>query len=125
VVQHQNPGAVSIENNYGQTEIDFAASQKRPGLYTRSVSATCYCTKLIKRHQTQTVYEEIHEKVFYDSMRFWNDRDGIAIGDPTQDYLSILIRTTAETPGKNNPVLPYPKLRMEKQHLRPVIPISQ
>ncbi|MEH6535721.1 MAG: oxidoreductase [Psychroserpens sp.] len=37
------------------------------------------------------VYQENHEKAFYDSMDFWNDQEGIAIGDPTDDCMSILI----------------------------------
>ncbi|MDI1255791.1 MAG: oxidoreductase [Flavobacterium sp.] len=37
------------------------------------------------------VYQEINEKVFYDSMQFWNDNEGIAMGDPTEDCLSIII----------------------------------
>ena len=41
--------------------------------------------------QSKLVYQEHHEKVFYDSMQFWNDKEGIAIGDPTANCLSILI----------------------------------
>ena len=41
--------------------------------------------------QKVLVYEEKHEKVFYDSMRFWNEKEGIAIGDPTADCFSIII----------------------------------
>lgn len=37
------------------------------------------------------VYQENHEKVFYDSMQFWNEKEGIAIGDPTADCLSVII----------------------------------
>jgi photosystem II stability/assembly factor-like uncharacterized protein len=37
------------------------------------------------------VYRENDPKAFYDSMAFWDDREGIAIGDPTQDCLSILL----------------------------------
>lgn len=36
------------------------------------------------------VYKEIHEKVFYDSMQFFNNKDGIAIGDPITDCFSII-----------------------------------
>ncbi|WP_340063868.1 oxidoreductase [Ascidiimonas aurantiaca] len=39
----------------------------------------------------QLVYKEEHEKVFYDAMLFWNDREGMAIGDPTNGCLSIII----------------------------------
>ena len=37
------------------------------------------------------VYLEEGEKVFYDSMAFWNDMEGIAMGDPTDECLSIII----------------------------------
>lgn len=37
------------------------------------------------------VYKENHPKAFYDSMDFWNDQEGIAIGDPTEDCMSIII----------------------------------
>ena len=37
------------------------------------------------------VYAEEDEHVFYDSMKFWNDREGIAMGDPTASCLSIII----------------------------------
>lgn len=37
------------------------------------------------------VYQEQHEKVFYDSMQFWNNKEGIAMGDPIADCLNIII----------------------------------
>lgn len=39
----------------------------------------------------ELVYEEIHDKVFYDALAFWNPREGIAIGDPTDGCISIII----------------------------------
>lgn len=39
----------------------------------------------------EEVYFESNEKVFYDAMTFWDDREGIAMGDPTEDCLSIII----------------------------------
>jgi photosystem II stability/assembly factor-like uncharacterized protein len=41
--------------------------------------------------QKVLVYQEKHEKVFYDSMQFWNEKEGIAIGDPTAECFSIII----------------------------------
>lgn len=43
------------------------------------------------KESSKIVYKEVHEKVFYDSMDFWNDQEGIAIGDPTDDCMSIII----------------------------------
>ncbi|MTE27468.1 WD40/YVTN/BNR-like repeat-containing protein [Winogradskyella ouciana] len=48
-----------------------------------------------------TVYKETHPKTFYDSMDFWNDQEGIAIGDPTDDCMSVIItRDGGETWAK-------------------------
>ena len=41
--------------------------------------------------QKELVYEEHNEKVFYDSMQFWNDQEGIAIGDPIENCFCMLI----------------------------------
>ena len=38
----------------------------------------------------EEVYVEKHENVFYDAMAFWNEQEGIAMGDPTEDCLSII-----------------------------------
>ena len=43
--------------------------------------------------ETKLVYQENHEKVFYDSMQFWNDKEGIAIGDPIDDTSFCIILT--------------------------------
>ena len=39
----------------------------------------------------ELVYREDDENVFYDSMSFWNDQEGIAMGDPTNGCISIII----------------------------------
>ncbi len=41
--------------------------------------------------QMELVYKEEGEKVFYDAMTFWNDQEGIAMGDPVEDCLSVII----------------------------------
>ena len=39
----------------------------------------------------ELVYQEDHEKAFYDAIAFWNDSEGIAMGDPTDSCISIII----------------------------------
>ncbi|MDG1052165.1 MAG: oxidoreductase, partial [Flavobacteriaceae bacterium] len=39
----------------------------------------------------KVVYKESHPKVFYDSIEFWNEDEGIAVGDFTDNCISILI----------------------------------
>ena len=44
-----------------------------------------------KASKPKLVYEEFNSKVFYDAMAFWNDKEGLVIGDPTDGCLSIVI----------------------------------
>ena len=39
----------------------------------------------------QFVFDDAHPKAFYDSMDFWNNEEGIAIGDATDGCLSVII----------------------------------
>lgn len=46
----------------------------------------------------ELVYREKTPGVFYDAMAFWNDQEGLAIGDPTSDCMSVIItRNGGET----------------------------
>lgn len=40
--------------------------------------------------KAKLVYQENNENVFYDSMQFWNDSEGIAIGDPLTNCFNII-----------------------------------
>lgn len=39
----------------------------------------------------QLVYEENHPGAFYDALAFWDNREGIAMGDPTDGCLSVIL----------------------------------
>ncbi|TRX37521.1 WD40/YVTN/BNR-like repeat-containing protein [Flavobacterium restrictum] len=58
---------------------------------------------------TQLVYQENDKKVFYDSMKFWNETDGIAIGDPILDVFSILLTHDAGHTWRKIPKKALPK----------------
>ncbi|WP_064967851.1 oxidoreductase [Tenacibaculum ovolyticum] len=59
------------------------------------------------------VYTEKHEKVFYDSMKFFADgKHGIAVGDPTDDCPSLILSSNG---GKNWTKLPCSKLPKFKE----------
>lgn len=61
-------------------------------LFVANIGNPAYIFKINKSNLNwEKVYTENHEKVFYDSMNFWNEKEGIAIGDPTENCLSVLI----------------------------------
>ena len=60
--------------------------------------------------EKKIVYQENNPKVFYDSMRFFDDNFGIAIGDPTEDCLSIIITKDGGETWQKIPCSQLPKL---------------
>ncbi len=69
------------------------------------------------------VYFEKHPSVFYDSIDFWNSQEGIAMGDPTDGCMSILITIDAGRQWSKIPAANFQKPLRVKLHLQPVIPI--
>ena len=59
---------------------------------------------------SKEVYSETGEKVFYDSMQFYNDKEGIAMGDPTGTCLSVLTTSDGGNAWKKMPCAGLPKV---------------
>lgn len=59
-------------------------------LYALSIGSPALLYKY-SDNKIELVYKEDNEKVFYDSMKFFDDLNGIAIGDPIDNCLSIII----------------------------------
>ncbi|XMO86862.1 oxidoreductase [Algibacter sp. AS12] len=74
----------SVNNNFRA----FAATNYNG--FALSIASPARLYK-IKNDEKVLVYQENHPKAFYDSMEFWNDQEGIAIGDSTDDCLSVII----------------------------------
>lgn len=45
----------------------------------------------LKDGEPKLVYKEEHQKVFYDAIAFFDEKYGIAMGDPTENCLSIIL----------------------------------
>ena len=77
-------------------------AQTKDAIFVLNIGNSALLYKFSKDLKMQkVVYEERHEKVFYDSMQFWNNQEGIAIGDPIADCLNIIItRNGGETWAK-------------------------
>lgn len=61
-------------------------------IYVLSVANPALLYQIAKDgSEVKLVYQENDKKVFYDSMQFWNEKEGIAVGDPITDCLSIIV----------------------------------
>ncbi len=71
-----------------------AIAQTDDNIFILNVASPAMLYKITKDGKTvQNVYTETGEKVFYDSMQFYNNNEGMAMGDPTDGCLSV-IKTT-------------------------------
>ncbi len=57
----------------------------------------------------EKVYFEENEKVFYDAIAFFNNKEGIAMGDPTEECLSIILTKDGGSTWNKIPCEKLPK----------------
>jgi photosystem II stability/assembly factor-like uncharacterized protein len=73
-------------------QIEFRSIAKTDEfIYVLSVANPALLFQISKDgKRSKLVYQENNEKVFYDSMQFWNNKEGMAIGDPLTNTLCVL-----------------------------------
>lgn len=68
-----------------------AIAQTSTDVFIINVASPALLHKISKDgERNKEVYTETGEKVFYDCMRFYNDKEGIVMGDPTDGCLAVL-----------------------------------
>lgn len=84
-----------LQKTLAQTEekLEFRSiAQNSKSIFIANIGNPAYIFKVNKADVGfQKVYTENNERAFFDSMNFWNEKEGIALGDPTENCLSILI----------------------------------
>ncbi len=85
-------------------EAVFVMSIENPGLLYKIGFKNNEATNIEK------VYEERGKKVFYDAIAFWDDKEGIAVGDATENCLSIIITRDSGSTWKKIPCENLPKI---------------
>ncbi|NND88093.1 MAG: oxidoreductase [Flavobacteriaceae bacterium] len=82
--------------SYEERALEFRAiGLTSEALFVLSIGSPAVLYKIGYQNEQATNIEEVYieegKNVFYDAIRFWNDEEGIAMGDPTDGCLSILI----------------------------------
>lgn len=67
----------------------IAKTSKKDFLLSAGNPALLYKVNYFGKHKQ--IFQQNGDKVFYDAMAFWNDDEGMAIGDPKGDCLSFLV----------------------------------
>lgn len=93
-------GTVDVNSNKVRTNTQYydsitpsfrAVGGTTEDFFMLSVESPALLYKTGEQGKMELVYTEAGEGVFYDSMAFWNDLDGIAVGDTVGGCLSIII----------------------------------
>lgn len=67
--------------------LNFRASAlTKKGVFALSIGSPAHLYK-----NGQLVFYDSHPNAFYDAIHFWNSEEGIALGDPTEECLTLLI----------------------------------
>ena len=75
--------------NYDTLNLQFRAiARTADDFFMLSVGNPALLFKTGENGAMEVVYKEEHENVFYNAMRFWNSKEGIAIGDPTEECMA-------------------------------------
>ena len=86
-------------------------AQTKKNIFILNVANPALLYKIPKDgSEIKLVYQENHEKVFFDSMQFWNNTDGIAMGDPINSCLNIIITHDGGNSWRKIPCNKFPKL---------------
>ncbi|HIB48305.1 MAG TPA: oxidoreductase [Flavobacteriaceae bacterium] len=94
--------------HYEDSILAFRAIAKtKKAVFVLSIASPAVLYKIGVEDRVATKIEEVYvengDKVFYDAMAFWNDHEGIAMGDPTNGCLSIIVtRDGGDTWSKIN-----------------------
>ncbi|MGV3696017.1 YCF48-related protein [Flavobacterium sp.] len=99
-----------VQNDTVKLEFRSIA-QNSKYVFIASIGNPAFIYKIEKNNlSVLKVYTEKNERVFYDSMDFWNENEGIAVGDPTEDCLSILITRDGGNSWKKTSCANLPKV---------------
>lgn len=83
---------LTSKQEYDSLNLHFRAiAHTSTDFFMLSIESPALLYKTGDSGQMQLVYKEEGEGVFYDAMTFWNDQEGIAIGDSMNSCLSVIV----------------------------------
>tara|TARA_R110000868_G_scaffold144150_2_gene362952 strand:- start:22113 stop:23159 length:1047 start_codon:yes stop_codon:yes gene_type:complete len=103
-------GWVVSKQEYDSLNVHFrAVAHTSTDFFMLSIESPALLYKTGDTGQMELVYKEEGPGVFYDAMSFWNDQEGIAIGDSNNGCLAMIItrnggRTWNKTVCKDLPI---------------------
>lgn len=103
---------ITGKQDYDSLNLEFrAVARTLNDFFMLSVASPALLFKTGEYGTMEMVYKEDHEKAFYDAMAFWNAQEGIAMGDPTDDCMSVIITRDGGETWNKVPCDKLPKIK--------------
>ena len=100
------------EYKYEVPNIEFRSiANNRTDLFALSAGTPAILTRINKIDgKMRVVYDDYNPKIFYDSMKFWSEYEGIAFGDPMNGCMTIIITRDGGSKWRRLPcsIVPFP-----------------
>ncbi len=92
-------------------KIEFRSSaQTKNDFFIVNVGSPARLYKISKKEMIATlVYTDYDKEVFYDAMQFYDDKNGIAVGDPLKDRFTIITTSDGGTTWQKMAASKLPK----------------
>ncbi len=118
IIDHKIPKIASIR--FEDSLLHFRSIAKtQDAVFVLSIANPAVLYKIgfdgLQATSIEEVYIERGDRVFYDALKFWDDQMGIALGDPTEACLSVLISNDGGNNWKKWPCDRLPKVE-EGEH---------
>jgi hypothetical protein len=78
-------------------KLEFRSNAQTKNIYILNVGIQLCYIRSLKKKKSKISLSRNHEKVFFDSMQFWNNKEGIAMGDIA--CLNVIITRDGEIHG--------------------------
>ncbi len=101
-----------LEYQYDVPNIEFRSiANNKTDIFALSAGSPAVLTRINKKEKKmRVVYDDYNPKIFYDSMQFWSEYEGIAFGDPMNGCMTIIITRDGGNKWRRVPcsIVPFP-----------------
>ena len=89
--ESSKPGLIKVEQYKSDFDSVFFPNFRSMSIVNQDIYTITIGNPALLFKNGKVVYREINKKVFYDSMDFWNDKEGLVVGDYLDGCISVLI----------------------------------
>ena len=89
--ESSKPDLISVKQYKSDIDSVFSPNFRSMSIVSQDIYVITIGNPALLFKNGKVVYREVNKKVFYDSMDFWNEKEGLVVGDYLDGCISVLI----------------------------------